>query len=580
MEPNQATPKEMPEELKAKFKQLKKKLDKLKSDILKQNKKDILGIALLPPKEKEKEKINVLVLIDDRKSEKIPDLRLKDRISKDIIKKAESIDKNIVLEIALFSELRESFFDSKYELLQLIAMSAHLYDPSEFLAALKIAEVHKTMTIKKFERYIVSYVAGGSWIRGEKSNDLDTYIIVDDTDVKRMTRAELKDKLRAIIIKLGFDAQAITGVKGKSFHVQVYILTDFWESLKDAHPVIFTLLRDGVPLYDRGVFTPWRLLLQMGRIRPSPEAIDMHMNIGEELIKRAKRKLVSIAGEDLYYAALNPSQAALMLYGVAPPTHRETVKLLDEIFVKKEKMLEKKYVNVLDNAVKTFKEFEHGKLKEVKGIEIDKQVKDVEAYLKRLRRLFQQIEKKREKEDFSQTYNSCIKIIKDVIKAKPTFANFKKYCESNNLPIKLYETFKNLEKAKRDFKAKKLTKPELAKTRREVNTLIRILVEHLQRKKRYELENSTIRFKYGKRTGELLLLDNKAFITTDIDAKEKEIQKANIVNGSLKDIRKATFSELEAAIKNPVPKKTFIKEKIFEDLKSLFGKDIEIMINY
>ena len=29
-----------------------------------------------------------------------------------------------------------------------------------------------------------------------------------------------------------------------------------------------------------------------------------------------------------------------------------------------------------------------------------------------------------------------------------------------------------------------------------------------------------------------------------------------------------------------IPSKVFIKEKIFEDLKSMFGKDIEILINY
>ncbi len=576
-------PKEIPAEIQEKFKKLKLKLENFKKAAVKEYKKEIVGIALLPPKEKEKEKINVLVLIDDGKSEVIPDYRLKDKIAKDVIKMANSIDKKIFLEIMLLSELKESFFDGKYEILQIIAMSATLYDPVDILAALRIAEVHKTMSIKKFEHYIVSYAAAGSMFRGEKSNDIDVYVIVDDTDVKKMTRAELKDKLRAIIIKMGFDAQAITGIK-KSFHIQVYILTDFWESLKEAHPVIFTLLRDSVPLYDRGVFNAWRLLLKMGRVRPSPEAIDMHMSIGDELIKRAKRKLLGIAAEDLYYAALNPSQAALMLYGVSPPTHKETILLLDEIFVKKEKMLEGKYVKVLERAVKTFKDVEHGKLTEISGKEIDDLIKDVEEYLKRINKLFNQIEKKKEKEAFLEMYETSINVTKDILETSDIKGSlesaFKKYCQQNNLSQKLPQTLSALMKAKRDFQNKKLLKAEIDKIRREASTYIRLLVEHLQRKKRFELERATMRFKYGDKIGEAILLEKNAFIVVDIDAKDKEVQKARIEKGRLIGIEKSSIKELEEAIQKPVISKTFIKKHIFEDLKNLFGQDVEIMLNY
>jgi len=29
-----------------------------------------------------------------------------------------------------------------------------------------------------------------------------------------------------------------------------------------------------------------------------------------------------------------------------------------------------------------------------------------------------------------------------------------------------------------------------------------------------------------------------------------------------------------------IPPKVFIKEKIFEDLKNIFGKDVEVLVNY
>ena len=47
------------------------------------------------------------------------------------------------------------------------------------------------------------------------------------------------------------EASMATGVKGK-LHVQVWVLTDMWDSIKNVNPIMFNVLRDGVPLYDRG----------------------------------------------------------------------------------------------------------------------------------------------------------------------------------------------------------------------------------------------------------------------------------------------------------------------------------------
>src|SRR3989344_7181074 len=203
----------IPEDLKKKFEQLKIKLDKFKKLILKEFSQYILGIALLPPKQEDKNSINVLVLVEDSDTKKMSKFELHDKLNKIINKLANDIDKNIKTEIMLLTELRENCSDGKYEILQLIAMSAPIYDPKEMLAAIKIAEVHKTMVLKKFEKYIMSYVAAGSLFRGDKkAHDIDVFVIVDDTDVKRMSRYELKEKLRTIIISQGYQAKDITGV--------------------------------------------------------------------------------------------------------------------------------------------------------------------------------------------------------------------------------------------------------------------------------------------------------------------------------------------------------------------------------
>ena len=69
-------------------------------------------------------------------------------------------------------------------MLRLIAYSAPFYDKG-MLAAIKISEMHKEMVMKKFERYIVSYVLAGSLIQGKATSksDIDVFIVVDDTDV-------------------------------------------------------------------------------------------------------------------------------------------------------------------------------------------------------------------------------------------------------------------------------------------------------------------------------------------------------------------------------------------------------------
>ena len=574
----------IPDDVKEKFNELKNKLEKFKKELLKKFDKYVVGIALLPPEKEDKKTITVLVLVDDSDSRDVNRFSLRDRLIGIVEKMGKDVDPNLKVEVMLNSELVENCYDGKYEILGLISASAIFYDPNDMLAAVKIAEVHKEMVIKKFDKYIVSYIAAGSMFRGEKSNDIDVFVLVDDTDVKKMSRFELRDKLRAIIIQMGFQAADFTGVK-KQFHIQVYILTDFWEWVKDASPVIFTVLRDGVPLFDKGVFMPWKLLLRMGRIRPSPEAIDMHMSVGEKSIALAKDRLVGVVGQDLYYGVLNPAQAALMLFGISPPTHRETIKLLDEIFVKKEKLLEKKYVDILEKLFKIYKNIEHGKIKDISGKEIDSLLKDAEDYMKRIKKLFNEIEKKAEAKIIIEIHDNCIALAKDVLKIEDVKGTVEKgfgeLSKKGLMPERFFGIFKSVIKAKKDFDSKKLSKQELEKVRRNANIFIGAMIEYIQRKRGAELERAKIKFKYGDKFGEVFLLGDDAFIIDDIDAKQKSVAKAVIKDGSLTDIKQSDIVALEKAIsQSKIPKHVFISEAIFEDLKKLYGKDIKISVNY
>lgn len=587
----------LPKEAQEKIKAIKSKLEKFKSRVIEKFDKYITGIALLPPskqeaeKEKTPEQINVLVLVDDSDSQKMSKEELKSKLSTIIEGVSKEVDESLKPQVVVLSELWQGCYDGKYDVLQLIALSAPIYE-NGMLSAIKIAELHKSMILKKFEKYIVSYVLAGSLVQGRatKTSDIDVWIVIDDTDVKKMTRAELKDKLRAIIIGMGIEAGEMTGIKNK-LNIQVYILTDFWDSLREANPVIFTLLRDGVPFYDRGTFMPWKQLLRMGKIKPSAEAIDMFMSTGEQMIKRVQFKINEIGMEDIYYAILTPSQAALMMFGVPPPTPKETPQMMKEIFVDKEKLLEEKYIKVLEENIRVRKEIEHGTKKELSGKELDELMQNAQDYLKRIKELFAQIEKIKTEEEIIHIYDTIVTIIRDVLKLEgiervkdnEIVKLFEEeMVHKNKIPATFLRTLNSLMKAKKDYDSKKLTKPEVEKVRKESGQFIKFLIEHIQRKRGRELERTKIRVKHGEKYGEAILLDKMAFIIHDIDAEEKDISKAEIKpDGSLGTTEKSSLEELEKAlIQIEIPQKVFIKEPIFEDLKNVFGKDVEILINY
>jgi len=311
------------------------------------------------------------------------------------------------------------------------------------------------------------------------------FIVINDTDVKRMPRLELKERLRGIIYQYVAEAAALAGVKNK-LEPQIYLLTDFWESVKDAHPVIFTFIRDGIPLYDRGTFMPWKALLKMGKLKPSPEAIDMFMSMGDKTVKRAKAGLLDIVIHDIFWGITTPSQALLMLYGLPPPTAKHG--LIDDmkrIFVEKEKMLEKKYIKILERVVEIWRDYEHEKIHDLKGVEVDKLIKDTEDYLKRLKELREQIEKRTSEKTIEQIYKDTFDVLKTILSSKSQAAMIEEFdktlIKKGKMPPQDLRILKNIISARADFKKGKLNVHKVDDARKEASILMNDLVEYNQR---------------------------------------------------------------------------------------------------
>jgi predicted nucleotidyltransferase/Skp family chaperone for outer membrane proteins len=586
-------PAQVSPEVKERMERMKHMLDKFKEKILAKFEGYILGIALAPPEQEgeRKDKVNVLILIDDQDSNKMGKDELHDKLTKAMEAIAADVDPQIAIDVLLLTELFQSCYDGKYDLLQILAISAPVYDEG-WLGAIKICEIHKSMVIKKFEKYIACYVLGGSLVRGKANpnSDIDVYIVIDDTDVKKMTRAELKDKLRGIISDFAVEAGKMTGIQNK-LSIQVYILTDFWDNIKEANPIIFTFLRDGVPLYDRGIFMPWKYLLKMGKIRPSSEAIDLYRATGEQMLDRVRFKLKEIAIEDMWYATVTPSQAAIMLYGLPPPAPRELPDVLREIFVKKEKLFDDEHVKFLELVIKMHKDVEYGIKKNVTGGEVQEMLDKADKYLKALNRLYESIEERKELDSTQHVYESVVTVIRDVL----TLEGVEKASDEESvrlferevvhkgiIPERYLRILKEIHKAKKEYDAGKLSRADISELHKNANELLKHLVEHIQRKRGKELERARIRVKYGDKFGEAVLLDTTAFVTLDLDAQEKEVLRGELTKeGRITNLQTSTLEEMEHTLaSSKIPPRVFMHEKLFEDMKKIFGGNVEILMGY
>ena len=153
----------------------------------------------------------------------------------------------------------------------------------------------------------------------------------------------------------------------------------------------------------------------------------------------------------------------------------------------------------------------------------------------------------------------------------------------NRIPAKYLRIINSIIKAKKDYEAKKLNRAEIEKVKKDSTEFTTALLEYIQRKRGRELERAKIRVKYGNnKFGEVVLLESDAFIIRDVDQPQKEVTRAKVTEeGGLAAITESSPEEMETALANkPIPPKTFIKEKLFEDLKRIFGKDVEILVNY
>ena len=565
------------EKMQKEMEKTKKELDKLKNWIIKKY-KFTQALGILPPQAAkvfideeevpaETEKfLQLYMIIPEEQYKNIP------KIKSEIIKEVEKIKgQKIWLQIKTPVDVWENCLDLKFDLTSAIAMSFPLYDKG-FLGALRVAEIHKSLVVRKFDKYVVSYVISGSLVRGDAvpTSDVDVFIIINDTDVKRMPRVELKERLRSMIYQYVSEAASLAGVKNK-LSPQVWLLTDFWEGVKDAQPVYFTSIRDGVPIYDRHTFMPWKALLKMGKLKPSPEAIDMFMSMGDKVVKRSKKTLLSNIFVDIFWGITSPAQALLMLNGMAPPNpKKELVPAFKKQFYDT-KMIEKKYVDFLQRVISTWRDYEHEKITEISGKDIDKLLKDTEDYLKRLKELRKQIEKKYQKQTIDQVHEDVFKLLKAFMGNKPQeeiIKEFEKsYVKKGKFTHQHLRILNNIVNARKEHKKGKASVKKIDDARKNAKILMDSLIEYTQRCDLVALDKTKMAVRLKDGMAQLINANGMTFLLM-----------GNQVKKVTKKIEDSSLDEMEAAVKAQKSKQFVeINPDVFKVLKKEF-KDFEIVL--
>ncbi len=476
--------------------------------------------------------------------EKVKNEQTGEEVTKFVLKE----DKNVSFFPTTVQHLRENCFDGIYDDMKRLGSSIVYYDTRGFISALKTIDIHRNMLLQKFEKYVVVYAGAGSWLRGEKSNDFDVFVVIDDTDVKRMPRMQVKDQLTKIIWQMSREIAQVTGIQ---IHIQVYLLTDFWDALKDAHPVMFTFLRDGVPFYDRGIYGAWKELLKLGKIKPSAEAIDLHMNAGTQLVDRARKMFNEIAMNDVYYAFLNPAQAVLMMKGFNPTTPKETLKIFKEVLVDKDKVISQKEFDNFEEAVKLFKALEHEKNKQVSGKDLDRMLNNADKFLTTIKKMFESITMDKTKDSFNNTYTEFITQLLQLpnfegLSEKVLVKNFEaEYIESGKLPSFTKDSIKSIKKAKIDFDKDKITSIEVNKVLKEIRNLLSELKGLRDTNILTEANSKKLALIYdGNKSCDLFMYDSKIYLIDFPNDKTYEFKAQKFIESKVKREELADSSKL------------------------------------
>jgi uncharacterized protein (UPF0332 family)/predicted nucleotidyltransferase len=240
----------------------------------------------------------------------------------------------------------------------------------------EIAEDFAEKIYQKFDKIIKSVILFGSQIKQNTvvGSDIDIIILVDDATIRFDEKFIMwyREELSKIISQNPYK---------RDLHINTVKLTTWWEDLYRGDPTIINIIRYGEAMIDvAGFFGPFKILLQEGKIRTTPESMYVLLNRVPSHILRSKQSELG-AIEGVYWAMAESAQALLMAIKVLPPSPEHITVLLREHFVEK-KLLNKKYADWYRDVFELHKKIVHGQTKDIEGEIVDEWQLRAEEFFK------------------------------------------------------------------------------------------------------------------------------------------------------------------------------------------------------
>lgn len=247
---------------------------------------------------------------------------------------------------------------------------------------LKLVYSFTAELVKQFGGFIQAVVLFGSVSRGKEGHDIDLMVVVDDAQFR--ISPEIIGSYRLGVGKVLTDLNA-----ADILHITTIGLVDFWDGIRHSDPVLFTVIRDCQPITDTGFIKPMKKLLEMGRIRPSKEAIEVHLNRAKALMRGADTHIL-IAADDLYWACIDSAHAVLMAYDMTPEAPGDVTNVL-----KKKFKVPIKDANTLDLLYNLMKKIIAKKITKVSPKELEKWMLKTDKFVKDMESLIKKAKKKK-----------------------------------------------------------------------------------------------------------------------------------------------------------------------------------------
>jgi len=205
------------------------------------------------------------------------------------------------------------------------------------------------------------------------------------------------------------------------------------------HPIVYFLIKEGVPLHDTGFFTPWKKLLELGKIPKTREATEKLMEESIERLARANAARLLILAEDCYRAMVDSTLALLMLMDFDPVLPNQLYGAVKELLVKPG-FLEEEYANWLNEVIQLRKEITTRKILRVN---IDTWIERAENYVEKIFELKEKMEIVKKHIILERTYEVMVKSVAEALKTLHKLPEETRPEEvEENLGVSLKEAFK------------------------------------------------------------------------------------------------------------------------------------------